>query len=46
VVYSISQKKFPKRWGKPVGLPRRPGRGVATFSEISSEKYSRVSARA
>jgi hypothetical protein len=23
--YGVSQKKFPKRWGKPAGLPRRPG---------------------
>jgi hypothetical protein len=36
----VSQKKFPNRWGKPAGLPRRPGRDVATCSEISFEKQS------
>jgi TPR repeat protein len=33
----VSQKKFPKRWGKPAGLPRHPGRDV-TFLEISFKK--------
>jgi hypothetical protein len=41
-LYSVSQKKFLKRCGKPAGLPRRPGRGVATFSEIPFEKQSKV----
>jgi len=36
----VSQKKFPNRWGKPAGLPRRPGRDVATCWEISFEKQS------
>jgi hypothetical protein len=36
---SISQNKFPKRWGKPAGLPRHPSKDVATFSEICFEKH-------
>jgi len=36
---TVSQKKFPKKGGgKPAGLPRRPGRDVATFSEIFFKK--------
>jgi hypothetical protein len=27
-------KEISKRWGEPAGLPRRPGRGVATFGNF------------
>ena len=34
----FSKEISEKRWGKPAGLPRRPGRDVATFSEIFFKK--------